>query len=89
MAVALAKKNLPDPTECNPEGMPKAQWRCIYHPTFCNKLGHKDVRSKECGMKSTSKAEKEAAKKIMLTDAVAEEMRKKSSEEYIHTSRKI
>ena len=76
VAVALAKKNLPDPAERNPEGTPKAQCRCIYHPTFCNKLGHKDARSKECGMKSSSKAEKEAAKKSMLADALAEEMKK-------------
>ena len=72
--MALAKKSLPDPAKRNLEGMPKTQWRCIYHPTFCNNLGHKDTRSKECGMKSTSKAEKEAVKKSMLTDAVAEEM---------------
>ena len=76
MAVALAKKKLPNPAKRNPEGTPKSQWRCIYHPVFCNKLGYKDARSKECGMKSTGKTEKKAAKKSMLADAGAEEMRK-------------
>ena len=75
VAMALAKKNLPDPAERNPEGTPKAQWRCIYYPKYCSNLGHKDARSKECGMKTKSKEERDAAKKCILAEAVEQEMR--------------
>ena len=74
VAIALAKKNLPNPADRNPKGTPKEKWRCIYYPRFCGALGHKDARSKECGMNAKSKAEREAAKKSMLAEAVAEEM---------------
>ena len=56
-------------------GTPRAQWRCIYYPKYCSNLGHKDARSKECGMKTMSKAERDAAKKCILADAVEQEMR--------------
>ena len=87
-ATAIAKKkakaNLPSAAERNPKGTPKELLRCIYYPSFCNCLGHRDARSKECGMHGKSKQEVDAAKKKMLSDAVAEEMRKmKNSGEYL------
>ena len=76
VAVALAKKNLPAAAERNPVGTLKEKWRCPFYPDFCQMLGHKDARNKQCGMKGKSKEEKDAARAAMLNKAISEEMRK-------------
>ena len=74
-----AKKNLPRPADRNPKGTPKELLRCVYYPTFCNRLGHRDARSKQCGMHGKSAKERVDANKSMLETALAGEMSRLSN----------
>ena len=76
IAKQKAKANLPSAAERNPKGTAKELLRCPYYPSFCNCLGHSTARSKQCGMHGKSKEEVSAAKKKILSDAVANEMEK-------------
>ena len=76
IAKQKAKENLPSAAERNPKGTAKELLRCQYYPSFCNCLGHSTARSKQCGMHGKSKEEVSAAKKIILSNAVANEIEK-------------
>ena len=71
IAVAAAKKSLPKAGEWNPEGTPKELYKCpYYHPLYCTALGHTSCANKDCGMKVKTKAERDAALKVILAEAV-------------------
>ena len=44
------KQNLQKPSDRNPKGTPTECLCCLYYPAFCQTLGHRDARSKQCGM---------------------------------------
>ena len=73
---ALARQNLPKAADRNPEGTTKAQWRCVYYLLFCDRLEHKDARSKDCGMNGKSAKERDDAKRVIMQNAVCAEIKK-------------
>ena len=75
IAVAKAKKSLPKAADRNPEGTPKEQLRCPYsHPMYCTVLGHTSCASKDCQMKTATKAERAEALKVIMASAVEDKI---------------
>ena len=59
IAVAAARKTLPDTKDRNPEGIPTHLLRCIYYhasnPEVCNAFGCQDCKNAVCQMESKRK----------------------------------
>ena len=71
VAVAAAKKNLPSAGNRNPKGTAADQLKCPYHhPLYCTVLGYSSCANKRCAMKLKSKEERNAALKVILSEAV-------------------
>ena len=80
IAVTLAKKNLPKQKDRNPKGTPADQLRYPFYPMYCNRLGHKDARSKQCQMHGKEKKERDAAKKAIEGEAIKNEIERMSKQ---------
>ena len=76
VAVAIAKNPIKAAPR-NPEGTLPENWKCpLFHPDYCQKLGHKGCRSADChmNMKKTTKEERDEAIKMISEEAIAMEM---------------
>ena len=64
----------------NPEGTPKARWRCKYwHQDFCQVLGHTSIVSKQCFMNGKTKQQREDAMNIIMDELIESEVQTKST----------
>ena len=85
VAVREAKKNTEEKLKNknrNPECTDAKKLRCVfYHPKFCNVLGHRSCRSKDCAMHSKTKQQRKEALeyiKAELTQNFARTIKKNS-----------